>query len=550
MFENLRRWLAVNPHWALTLATLAALVPFLAKPFNIDDPLFLWAAKQIQLHPLDPYGFNVNWYGESQPMWSVTENPPLACYYLAFVALIFGWGEVGLHTAFLLPALAVVWGTWRLAQKFCARPLLVALLVLFAPLFLVSATTLMCDVLMLAFWVWALVFWLEGVPEKSARKQVLAAALISLSLLTKYYGICLVPLLAAYSLVQERKLNWRLTNLFIPLAALGFFELISKKLYGHALFVSAADYAQATKDSLGHSGLLRTLQALGFVGAGMAGAVFLAPWLWSRRAFLLLAGGVLLIAGVAVFNGALPQQYGAVSADAKFFLGLQAWFWIAGAILLLVALGADLAQRRDATAWLLTFWIGGTLVFAAYLNWTVNARSLLPLVPAIAILVARRLERNSAATKPIALAVTLGAALGMAVAHADFLYAIAVRQSAAETVTKFSPANSNLWFQGHWGFQFYMEKWGALVIDTKHPGLKPGDHLAMPLANTSLLPLDPANTELLGTVSVNGPRWLATWNPTVGGGFYAAVTGPLPFAFGPVPSEQVAIYRLKPVTRQ
>jgi hypothetical protein len=549
MFVNFRCWLAANPRWALTLATLGALAPFLAKPFNIDDPLFLWAAKQIQLHPLDPYGFNVNWYGVSQPMWSVTENPPLACYFLALAALVLGWSEVGLHTAFLLPALAVVWGTWRLAQKFCKHPLLVALLVLFAPLFLVSATTLMCDVLMLAFWVWSVVFWLEGVEQKSGAKQFLAACLMSLSLLAKYYGICLVPLLGAYSLIQERKLNWRLANLLIPVATLAAFELLTKKFYGHALFISAADYAQASKDSLGHSGLIRSLQALGFIGAGVAAAVFLAPWLWTRRTFLLLAGGVLVVAALAVFGLGLPQAYGAVPAETKFLLGLQTIFWIAGALLLLAMVSADLVQRRDAVSWLLALWIGGTLVFAAYLNWTVNARSLLPLVPALAILVVRRLERNSFAAKPVALALTLGGALGMSVAHADFLYAIAVRQSAAETVTKFSPTNGNLWFQGHWGFQFYMEKWGALVIDTKHPGLKPGDHLAMPLSNTSLLPIDPANTELLGTISVSGPQSLATWNPAVGGGFYAAVTGPLPFAFGRVPSEQVAVYLLKPVVR-
>jgi hypothetical protein len=436
-----------------------------------------------------------------------------------------------------------------LAQKFCKHPLLVALLVLFAPLFLVSATTLMCDVLMLAFWVWAVVFWLEGVEQKSGAKQFLAACLMSLSLLAKYYGICLVPLLVAYSLIQERKLNWRLANLLIPVATLAAFELLTKKLYGHALFISAADYAQASKDSLGHSGLIRSLQALGFIGAGVAAAVFLAPWSWTRRTFLPLAGGVLVVAALAVFGLGLPQAYGAVPAETKFLLGLQTIFWIAGALLLLAMVSADLVQRRDAVSWLLALWIGGTLVFAAYLNWTVNARSLLPLVPALAILVVRRLERNSFAAKPVPLALTLGGALGMSVAHADFLYAIAVRQSAAETVTKFSPPNGNLWFQGHWGFQFYMEKWGALVIDTKHPGLKPGDHLAMPLSNTSLLPIDPANTELLGTISVSGPQSLATWNPAVGGGFYAAVTGPLPFAFGRVPSEQVAVYLLKPVVR-
>ena len=39
-------------------------------------------------------------------------------------------------------------------------------------------------------------------------------------------------------------------------------------------------------------------------------------------------------------------------------------------------------------------WVIGTFLFAAFLNWTVNARSLLPLTPAVAILMTRRLEQN------------------------------------------------------------------------------------------------------------------------------------------------------------
>src|SRR4030095_11556044 len=36
--------------------TLAALLPFLNKAYDIDDPLFLWMGQQIMRHPLDPYG--------------------------------------------------------------------------------------------------------------------------------------------------------------------------------------------------------------------------------------------------------------------------------------------------------------------------------------------------------------------------------------------------------------------------------------------------------------------------------------------------------------
>jgi len=34
-------WLGLRPGWTLTLILLAMLGPFLAKPFNLDDALFI-----------------------------------------------------------------------------------------------------------------------------------------------------------------------------------------------------------------------------------------------------------------------------------------------------------------------------------------------------------------------------------------------------------------------------------------------------------------------------------------------------------------------------
>ena len=149
MFEKNRRWIAQHPNWTLPLITFAVLLPFLAKPFNIDDPLFIWVGHQVQAHPFNPFGFNVAWDITELPMWKITENPPLAGYFIALSAAIFGWSEVALHFAFILPAIAVILGTHRLAARLGANPLLAALTTLFAPVFLVSATTVMCDVSML-----------------------------------------------------------------------------------------------------------------------------------------------------------------------------------------------------------------------------------------------------------------------------------------------------------------------------------------------------------------------------------------------------------------
>ena len=88
LWLRLREWISGHPAFALGVLTVAVLSPQLNKPFNIDEPLFIWAARNIQTHPGDPYGFKVNWYGTIWPMADVTKNPPLACYYLAVAGSI------------------------------------------------------------------------------------------------------------------------------------------------------------------------------------------------------------------------------------------------------------------------------------------------------------------------------------------------------------------------------------------------------------------------------------------------------------------------------
>src|ERR1700722_9208660 len=138
--------------WALALLTLACLLPFCAEAFHIDDPLFIWAGRQILNHPFDPFGFKVLWFQTALPMAQVTNNPPLGCYYLAAAAGLFGFSEAALHLAFALPAMVVVVATYFLARSLTKRPVVAALAALFAPGFLVSGTSVMCDMPAAALW--------------------------------------------------------------------------------------------------------------------------------------------------------------------------------------------------------------------------------------------------------------------------------------------------------------------------------------------------------------------------------------------------------------
>ena len=154
-----KSWVSRHPRVLIGVILVVCLGPFINKAIHTDDVLFVWTGQWIQKHPADFFGFKVNWWVSAIPMWVANYNPPLMSYFLAGVAALFGWSEIVLHLAGLGVAIMAALGIYALAERWCDRPLLATLVAIFTPAFLVSSTTLMCDVLMLGFWVWALVLW-------------------------------------------------------------------------------------------------------------------------------------------------------------------------------------------------------------------------------------------------------------------------------------------------------------------------------------------------------------------------------------------------------
>jgi len=174
----------------------------------------------------------------------VPKNPPLASYYLAAAGATFGWNERALHAAMLLPALLAVWGVYELARRLCSRPAIAVAIAVLSPAFIVSATTLMCDVLMLCLFVWAIVAWIDGVREGSQRSFFLSAVLILAAALTKYFAACLVPLLAVYAIVEWRGARLALLWLAVPVVGLFAFQVYTHALYGTGMISGAVSYAK------------------------------------------------------------------------------------------------------------------------------------------------------------------------------------------------------------------------------------------------------------------------------------------------------------------
>jgi hypothetical protein len=163
------------------------------------------------------------------------------------------------------------------------------------------------------------------------------------------------------------------------------------------------------------------------------------------------------------------------------------------------------------------------------------------------ILAARRLEqrfaaKTSASHYASACVVLASAALAWLVAGADFALAQAARQSARTAAAGPVGVNHPLWFEGHWGFQHYMEAAGASALDQKESPVQPGDRIVLPRNNSNIRMPGGKEMTLLEKISVPGPEWIATMSKATGAGFYSSVWGPLPFSFGPVPPEGADVY--------
>ncbi len=517
---------------------MACLGPFVNKAIHTDDVLFVWTGQWIQKHPLDFFGCQVNWWSTAIPMWVANYNPPLLSYFLAGVASLFGWSEVVLHLACLVVAFAAAAGIYALAQRWCQRPLLATLIAIFTPAFLVSSTTLMCDVMMLGFWVWSLVFWEQALgKERSGWRFVGAGFLAGLAVLTKYSAIDLLPLLLLLGVLRTRKPGWWLLGLAVPGLMLAGFELMTARMYGRGLFSAAVHYAHTTHINFPGGWRASAIIDLAFIGGSLLPLLFFAPWLWRRRP--LLTGGILILGGLIItfklWNDVGLNVAGPDLMKHPDFM-LQAVLLTAGGLYLLLLVASEIWRRRDIITLTLVLWIAGIIYFAAVLNWNINVRSFLPMVPAAAILLVRRLEasREKVGTGGRLLwALVPAAAISLAIATADYQLAGTARTAAEQITAKYKSANHTLWFEGHAAFQYYMEKLGGQSVDVTRSNFKPADIVAVPEIGI-FIGLPPGSVGWLEHMDYSPTFWINLMGGDADGlaGFYGANLGPLPFIFG------------------
>jgi hypothetical protein len=464
--------------WPALLLAAACLLPFLHKPYLIDDPHFLKMAAHIVASPLHPMDFTVCWNIGERCMKAYELTPGNALMGYALVpAVLFGAPEWAAHLtqmAFCFVALlAMASFTLRLGYS-PGEARLGALLLAAIPPFLPLASTAMPDVLALCLAVLAMERLSAWKQQRLLYQGIAAALALGLAGFARSHLALLLPLAAFFLLEgwnwrsllaheQRAFSRWRQwlrdLNPWLPVvggALLLMLLILGTRERGLALDpparVSGLQYVQ-------HN-LLSYFFFLGFP------LPLAAVWAL-RQAHARLAPVAIVLGGAfaAAFVRGREWSIAIVAAAALAHLLVQA------------------IRKRDAWQLTLLLWLLIPLPVVYYGHLPI--KYLLPVLPAAILLVLRMLQalpRWQAQSVGGGL-VLAGVAYSCLILSADADFARFGRSAVESLVRPQVAAGNTVWYGSDFSFYWYAPQAGARLIDPGKAlspgGPRPGDLLLM-----------------------------------------------------------------------
>jgi hypothetical protein len=495
--------------FALLLSILYAL-PNAAKPLHIDDTATWIFARQIAAHPLDPYGFRMLWVERPEPAQEIL-HPLVLAYWLSPALRLVGERPF-LWKLWLLPPCmalgAALFAILRRASPGCERPLLA--FTLFSPALLPSLN-LMLDVPALALVLLALAVFALGTDRvegtagrwpnrraQAALATLAAGALLALGAQTKYTGLVMVAVVAAYGVVVARRRLLGVAAALIAAALFAAWEVYVAVQYGDSHFLlHLASHSPSWADKLA---LVPSLVgAFGTIAPGLGLLILLS--LGASRRTLAAAGvaGAAALAAIALCPESIAvwRQTGDPSGEA---FALTFVVFLTLGIAVLVGLGAVSWRLLTTTATRLDVFLVAWLALEAagclLLSPFPAARRVLGLFVVGTIVAGRLASRNTGpdGARRMRGVLAFNAALAAVFFYVDLREARAQRDGVEEAshwiaAQAADVAAPRVWYTGHWGVQYYAERAGMTAayhggVDGS-PRLHAGDWLVVPFARVA-----------------------------------------------------------------
>jgi hypothetical protein len=503
---------------AIFLAALL-LLPFLNKPYSIDDPLFLREAKHALVDPAHPADFVQVWnVGDRQKLSQYLLGGTLPAYVLAPVAALGGAEWIGhLYQLLLLAAflLAVVSVACRLGcDKHQAST--VALLVAANPVTLGMAATCMPDVMATTFGMWGMDRILAFREQRLLRSGIAAACLFAAALLCRASTAPLLLVAAIYLWPEDRTSAPRY---LWPVALAALITAAGLAAVGGAVH-SLTSVLFAPRNLVGYL----CYQAL-------AGPILLYGLLSQGRRFAFTVAAIAAAGFALSFVHASPNLFE---------------YAIPGAFGLCCVLAISHVAGEWRPQLPLLVWLGSGLIALPYVH--MAAKYLLPGVPAAALLIVFHAARERQQRYPltIALLVAVGWLAGAFIVFGDNALATSQRDAVNHIVAPRIRRGKQVWAGGQWAFIHYAEEAGAQPLANTPPLPQPGDEIVVSrLDYYGKLNQLPIRKELLNT-SFDSRCGVFVLNRRFHAGFFSNRFGYLPFAFGCGELNAYDLYRVLP----
>jgi 4-amino-4-deoxy-L-arabinose transferase-like glycosyltransferase len=458
----------------LTLLLLVLSLPFIHRAYFVDDYYFVTMAKGILDHPARPYDFVSDDAGRANVAWERGQpprmvNPPLFHYFLAAVIALWGDETWKLRMASLLFPLMSLFAAYFLGKRFVRNSFAAASLLAVTPAFWLTSYSLLLDSALLAFFLASLACFVEGQERHHKGLLITSGVLIGLTLLTKYTGGLIYPVILFWHFVHRQKYSWIWTTIVTGISAvifllwgvwgiltygeMHFFATLSRGFHSASLsgsiflgfFIAGAWirwYAPSKRKAvivswvcwaMCASILFRTFQISPSLASGLEAfyldkAISVSSFLGGTTVFLFFAPILLgfknqkVTAGMGLFALLLFICF---RSSAGGFDGIQSAmlaFFIGSTLCFLILLAMEIhpssdRSRRFLLAWLLL----GFLELIIVMPWTAARYVLIILPPACWLF--RRIMEESKRTRLWKAVWGMTALMGLAIAYVDYAQA-------------------------------------------------------------------------------------------------------------------------------
>lgn len=508
------------------------------KAFHIDDTVHLEIAKWIISNPLHPMLGAINWSQNTAPFHQLNQ-PHLYFYLLAVFGWLFGFGELATHLFQSIFTFICIILTYLIAKIVVPRQALIATILPLTSSAFVVGQNLMTDVPLLALWLGFFYVLISSRITNESKRFLIAGAIAGLACLAKYSSLPLVFILLVYLIISKRqKLLW---TLLMPIGILLTWSLFNYLDYGafHLLDRPISSFNFGKLATM----FLSWLICLGSVV--VYAPIFLCE-IHSKTSKLsatirnltflvfVISLAVLLFASTGLISEFLVDKFLKLLflCNGSMITLLLAYYFVVNL--------RPLLNGSNPPILLSYLWFALATVFIIFFSPFMATRHiLLVLIPASLIL----FYYSKANSFPFGRAIGLGLSLALTIALglSDRVWANFYREKAA-LIRKDLP-NANIYFTGHWGWQWYAKKAGMVQLESFNPQVKPGDYLVYP-HGIDQQRLDLIAFPLRPRAKYIGKPSIFSFFKTDQGRFYSSNWNVLPWTVSKRPFDQIDVYKV------